>query len=320
MTVLEYNPFYGQSLIDIKQLDAEAIDLVIALAQAFKQHGCPPLLNTKILASCFFEPSTRTRLSFESAMCRLGGQVIGFAHEATTSATKGETLSDSMRVMSAYADAIILRHHEAGAAKDAAESASIPVINAGDGAEQHPSQTLVDLFSMNETQGTLKGLAIALVGDLKYGRTIHSLLDVAHRFDFKLYLVSSSALALPEKYCLRLDQHGVSYEQHDSVASIIDKVDILYMTREQKERFQSPDTNAEYDALTPTILKQARPTLKILHPLPRQAELPTSIDALPCAYYFQQAANGLYVREALLALTLSDFDLVKPYLGDVKST
>ncbi len=261
------------------------------------------LLKGKILASCFYEPSTRTRLSFEAAMIRLGGQVIGFAEASTSSSQKGESLHDAMKVIGSYADAIVLRHPLEGSARVASEATETAVINAGDGSNQHPSQTLLDLFSIQDSQGSLKNIHLAFVGDLKYGRTVHSLCQACAYFDMRLYFVSPEQLTLPEEIVLFLKKQGVRFSFHRALEEVIEKADVLYMTRLQKERFDAPTFEIVKDAyvLKEEMLGKAKKNLKILHPLPRVNEIDRSIDNTPYAYYFQQAENGLYVRMALLA-------------------
>lgn len=299
------NPFYQRSLINMKELSAEAIQQLFALAARYKNNEVKqkPLAD-KVVAHCFFEPSTRTRFSFETACLRLGGQnIVATDPERTSSQMKGESLSDSLKVIGSYVDAMTIRHPCEGAARLAAEVSGVPVINAGDGANQHPTQTLLDLFTMQETQGRLEGLHVALVGDLKYGRTTHSLVQVAHLFDMRLYFVSPTQLALPEHLSFELKRQGIKFSFHQSIAEIISKIDILYLTRMQKERFQNiTGLDQVLAAMTCTeeLLASARSTLKILHPLPRLAELPSAIDHTSFASYFDQAKNGMYVREALL--------------------
>ena len=301
------NLLYGQDILSIKDLSLPQIQQIFFVTEQLKNAPHPHLLQHKIIAHCFFEPSTRTRLSFESASLRLGAQTIGFHSDESLSVQKGETLHDTMRVINAYADAIILRHHKEGAARLAADIATVPVINAGDGANQHPTQTLIDLFTIQACQQRLNGLSIALVGDLKYGRTVHSFAQACKFFDIRLFLVAPEALTLPDTICDNLKQDGVRFSYHQSLAEVIPKVDILYMTRIQKERFNP----MEYDdmekpyVLTPDLLEQAKSHLKILHPLPRNHEIDKRIDHSSHAFYFQQAANGLYVRQALLSLVLN---------------
>lgn len=295
----------GRDLISISDLSKAEIELVLETALKFKKAPKPDLLKGTILASCFFEPSTRTRLSFESAMHRLGGSVIGFSEAGTTSAKKGESLFDSMKVIGGYADILVIRHPQEGSARLAAEATDKPVINAGDGANQHPTQTLLDLFTIRECQGKIDELQIALVGDLKYGRTIHSLsLALAH-YPVRLYFVAPENLSLPDAITHELKKKGVKFSFHEKLDEVIPKVDILYMSRIQKERF--PDTQIDFTntcMLKKKMLERAKPNLRILHPLPRVDEIEETIDSTPFALYFQQSANGVPVRMALLALLL----------------
>jgi aspartate carbamoyltransferase catalytic subunit len=301
------NTLYGCDIVSMQDLPLSKIRLVLDTARQLKAQPASDLLKNKIIAHCFFEPSTRTRLSFEAATLRLNGKVIGFANDEGLSTKKGETLQDTMRVISAYADLIILRHPREGAARLAADVVDVPVINAGDGANQHPTQALLDLFTIEECQGKLDGLSIALVGDLKYGRTIHSFAQACMLFDIRLFLVSPDSLSMPEELCDTLKKVGVRFSFHQTIEEVIPRVDVLYMTRIQQERFGE----AEYQQirqqyiLTPEMLRTARENLKILHPLPRVNEIAVEVDETPHAYYFQQAANGLYVRQALLTLLLN---------------
>lgn len=304
------NPLYGQDILSIKDLSLEQIQLILNTAKRLKQEPLSQVLQGKIVAQCFFEASTRTRLSFESATLRLGGQNIGFTSDEGLSIKKGETLHDTIRVISDYADLIVIRHPKEGAARLAAEVSAKPVINAGDGANQHPTQALIDLFTIQECQKSLDGLSIALVGDLKYGRTIHSFAQACMLFDVRLYLVSPEGLALPEPICDALKKQGVRFSFHRSMEEVLPKIDILYLTRIQQERF----SEAEYQLvknnyiLTPALLNLAKikANLKILHPLPRINEIDIGVDKTPYSHYFIQAANGVYVRQALLALLLNE--------------
>lgn len=299
------NSLAGRDLVSITDLTKEEIDLILHTAHFLRKHPQPDLLKGSILASCFFEPSTRTRLSFETAMHRLGGAVIGFSEAEKTSSKKGETLFDTIKVIGQYADLIVLRHPQDGAARLAAEATDKPLLNGGDGANQHPSQTLLDLFTIQECQGRMEGLSIALVGDLQYGRTVHSLsLALAH-YAARLYFVSPESLSLPDAIGQELRKKGIKFSFHTSLEEVIPKVDILYLTRIQKERFSSlslPFFNP--CRLKLSHLEKAKKTLKILHPLPRVDELEKSIDETPFAYYFQQTAHAIPVRMALLALLL----------------
>lgn len=297
---------HQRDIISIKDLSLDDIELILKTAKQLKSTPEPKFLKGKLVANCFFEPSTRTRLSFESATYRLGGHVIGFGSDEGLSIKKGETLADTMRVISEYADLLVIRHPREGAARLTAEVSSKPVINAGDGANQHPTQALIDLFTIRECQDRLNGLSIALVGDLKYGRTIHSFAEACMLLDVRLYLVSPEMLSLPEPICDALKKKGVRFSFHQSLEEVIPKIDILYLTRIQQERFGE----AEYQMiknhyiLTTEHLKKAKSHLKILHPLPRLNEIDIQVDKTPFAHYFQQAANGVFVRQALLALLL----------------
>lgn len=295
-----------RSLISISDLSKEEIEKLLKRAAEFKKKPPKELLRGKILASCFFEPSTRTRLSFESAMLRLGGQVIGFSDSNCTSTKKGETLFDTIKVIGALADLIVIRHPLEGAAKLASEATRKPVINAGDGANQHPTQTLLDLFTIKECQGKLSGLNIAIVGDLKYGRTVHSLAYAAALFDMRLYFISPDELTLPDAILQELRKKRGKFSFHRSIEEVIGKVDILYMTRLQKERFDQATYERVKDnfILNEALLEKAKKHLRVLHPLPRVSEIARAVDNTPHAYYFQQAENGLFVRQALLAYYL----------------
>ncbi|MBO1518315.1 aspartate carbamoyltransferase [Oceanisphaera pacifica] len=302
------NPLYQKHIISISDFTRPELELIIDTAVKLKAQPHRDVLLSQVVASCFFEASTRTRLSFETAIQRLGGSVIGFSDSTSTSlAKKGETLADSVKVISSYCDAFVMRHPQEGAARLAAEFSSVPVINAGDGSNQHPTQTLLDLFTIYETQGTLQGLTIAFVGDLKYGRTVHSLTQALSLFGCKFYFVAPQALAMPEYLCDELREKGLNFEFRDSIEEVMDEVDILYMTRVQKERFDETEyvhVASKY-VLTPEVLEGAKDSLKILHPLPRIDEISPEVDDTPYAYYFEQAENGVYARQALLALVLN---------------
>ena len=288
-------------LISISDLSKTEIINILDLAVEYKNGLKHKPLHDKIIASCFFEASTRTRLSFESAILRLGGKVIGFADSNNTSfAAKGESLTDTLKMINCYADAIVMRHPQDGSARLASEVCTIPIINAGDGANQHPTQTLLDLFSIHDTQKTLEGVHLGLMGDLKHSRTVHSLISAARHFAMKLYFISPKSLRLDDDALLELKLSGIQYSFHQNISDVIDKLDCLYLTRLQKERFG----NVEHDnyGITLDNLKNVKPNFKIMHPLPRQSELPIEIDYTPYAYYFMQAQNGVYVRQALLDL------------------
>ncbi|EKB1972363.1 aspartate carbamoyltransferase [Vibrio parahaemolyticus] len=304
------NSLYQKHIISIPELSREELELIVETAGNLKKKPRPELIKNKVVASCFFEPSTRTRLSFETAIQRIGGDVIGFDNDGNTSlAKKGETLSDSVQVISSYVDAFVMRHPQEGAARLASEfSNGVPVINAGDGANQHPTQTLLDLYTIAETQDRLDNLNVAFVGDLKYGRTVHSLTQALAKFNnIRFYFVAPDALAMPEYICEELDEAGIEYSLHTEMEAVIPELDILYMTRVQKERFDESEYAHIKSAyiLTAALLEGARENLKVLHPLPRVDEITTDVDKTPHAYYFQQAQNGVYARQALLALVLN---------------
>lgn len=303
-------------LVTLANHSRDKIEYLIRMAREFEQNPNRRLLEGKVVATLFFEPSTRTRLSFETAANRLGARVIGFADPKVTSGTKGETLKDTIMMVSNYADVIVMRHYLEGAAQYASEIAPVPIVNAGDGANQHPSQTMLDLYTINQTQGRLDDLNIYMVGDLKYGRTVHSLLMAMRHFNPTFHFIAPDELAMPDIYKRYCEEYGIRYVEHqDFTADTISDADILYMTRVQKERFVDLD---EYERvkdrylLKRDMLKKARPNMKILHPLPRVNEIEYSIDETPYAYYFQQARNGLYARQALIC------DVLGISLDDIK--
>lgn len=288
-----------QGLVALQDLTKQDILDILAHAKQFKSGLRKNTLEGKVLASCFFEASTRTRLSFESAVAHLGGKTIGFADSSATSqANKGESFIDTLKMINCYADGLIMRHPNDGAARLASEIMTIPVVNAGDGANQHPTQTLLDLFSIQDSQGQLEDINLGLMGDLKYSRTIHSLIDASKLFKMRLFLIAPPELRIDSQNLMELKRHGISYSFHATAEEVIDKLDCLYLTRLQKERFSS-EINCSY-GIDLELLQRARPNLRIMHPLPRLEELPTEIDATPYAYYFQQAHNGLFIRQALL--------------------
>lgn len=297
----------GRDILSIKELDKSQILHLLDRAKEMKDLNPGPLLKGQVMASCFFEPSTRTRLSFESAMRRLGGEVIGFAESHSTASQKGESLYDTMKVIGFYSDIIVLRHPLEGSAKQAASATEKPVINAGDGANEHPTQTLLDLFTIRECQNRLENLSIAFVGDLLYGRTVHSLALALCLFGCRLYFVSPEGLEMPDTICQKLRQAQIPFSFHRSIEEVVDKVDILYMTRVQKERFANQEDYLKVKddlVLTPQLLEKGQKNLKILHPLPRVNEIDKGVDDTSFAYYFQQAENGVFVRQALLASLL----------------
>ena len=302
------------NLITIKGLTRQRLEYLLELGREFEARPNRKILDGRIVATLFFEPSTRTRLSFETAAQRLGARVIGFSDPAVTSSTKGETLEDTIRMVGNYADVIVMRHYLEGAAERAVRVSPVPVVNAGDGANQHPTQTMLDLYTILQTQGTLEGLNIHMVGDLKYGRTVHSLLQAMGHFNPTFTFIAPRELAMPEKYRNYCHEHGIHYVETERFdAETIATADILYMTRVQRERFADLD---EYERvkdvyiLNRDMLAYARPSMRILHPLPRVNEIATDVDDSPHAYYFQQARNGLYMRQAILCdalgLTIDD--------------
>ena len=304
------NPLYQKHIISINDLSREELELVLDTAASLKANPQPELLKHKVIASCFFEASTRTRLSFETSIHRLGASVVGFADGSNTSlGKKGETLADTISVIGTYVDAIVMRHPQEGAARLATEfSGGIPILNAGDGANQHPTQTLLDLFTIRETQGRLDNIKIAMVGDLKYGRTVHSLAQALAKFKGnRFYFIAPDALAMPGYILSLLEEKGIEYSLHQSIDEVVPELDILYMTRVQKERLDPSEyanVKAQY-ILRANDLQSAQPHLKVLHPLPRIDEITTDVDKTPYAWYFQQAGNGIYARQALLALVLN---------------
>lgn len=303
------NSLFHKNIISISELSKDDLELIVHTAQELKAHPRNDLLKDKLIASCFFEASTRTRLSFETAIQRLGGRVIGFSDAGNTSlAKKGETLADSIRIITSYADALVMRHHREGAARLAADVSKVPIINAGDGSNQHPSQTLLDLFTIYETQKRLDNISIAFVGDLKYGRTVHSLSQALCHYNAKIFLVSPESLAMPEYILDEYEANNIEYHIVNTIEEAIKEVDILYMTRVQKERFDETEyrhLRAKF-VLTPESFAGAKPNLKVLHPLPRIDEITLEVDRTPYAYYFQQASNGVYARQALLSLVLNE--------------
>ncbi|MBR2617883.1 MAG: aspartate carbamoyltransferase [Paludibacteraceae bacterium] len=297
----------SNGLVSITDYSKEDILRILDLAEQFEKNPNPRLLEGKLVATLFFEPSTRTRLSFETAVNRLGGRVIGFSDAATSSSSKGESLKDTIKMVSNYVDLIVMRHPVEGAARYASEVASVPVINAGDGANQHPTQTMLDLYSIKKTQGKLTDLTISMVGDLKYGRTVHSLLMAMRYFNPRYNFVSPPELRIPEQYRTFCKENNIEYHEYEDMNQILNESDILYMTRVQQERFTDP---VEYEKVRNTyslhnnMLEGTKDNLRILHPLPRITEIAEDVDDNPKAYYFQQAKNGVYARQAVICSIL----------------
>jgi len=305
----------GRSLTSVRDLAVAEVDEILDLADEMARaigfddpdRRTPARPLDRVLATLFFEPSTRTRLSFESAMLRLGGQVLGFADPAVSSVQKGETLADTIRMAAGYADIIVIRHPKAGAARVAAEYSSVPVINAGDGPHEHPTQTLTDLFCIRRNHGTLAGLRVGLCGDLKYGRTVHSLALAMARYGSDVICIAPEPLQMPAEVLEEVRRLGGRYEQTADLGAALGNLDVLYMTRVQRERFDDP---AEYErlkssyVLTPELLSRAAEHVSVLHPLPRVDEIAVGCDSDPRAKYFIQAAGGVPTRMALISLLL----------------
>ena len=298
----------SKSLVSIDDISRDEILQLLESARRSEENPNRRLLEGKVVATLFFEPSTRTRLSFETAVNRLGGRVIGFSDASTSSSAKGETLKDTIKMVSNYVDLIVMRHYLEGAARYATEVTDVPVINAGDGANQHPSQTMLDLYSIYKTQGKLEDLTITMVGDLKYGRTVHSLIQAMRYFNPTFHFVACEELRMPDEYKELCDRNGIRYTEHtDFSPEVINTSDILYMTRVQRERFTDI---MEYEkvkslyTLRNAMLADAKDNLKVLHPLPRITEIDQDVDDNPKAYYFDQARNGLYARQAIICRAL----------------
>lgn len=297
--------FHNRSVISIRDFCRDELEFILNKAQEVKQGRWPDALKGKTLATLFFEPSTRTRLSFEAAMVAMGGRVIGFADSAVSSTKKGESLADTIRTVTGYCDVIVLRHSIEGAARWAADVASVPVINAGDGANQHPTQTMLDLFTIREETGRLDNLRVGMLGDLKHGRTVHSLAKALSFFDVKQVFISPLSLRMPEHLLEELRGQDASFEEIEDISQLSQPLDVLYVTRIQKERF---DDFQEYEKVAGSYrldreaIKRLGPECRIMHPLPRVDEISTDVDSTAGAIYFRQAHNGVPVRQALLGL------------------
>ncbi|RLD45968.1 MAG: aspartate carbamoyltransferase [Bacteroidetes bacterium] len=298
----------NRSLISINDYSKEDLLKILEIAEEFEANPRQKILSNHVIASLFFEPSTRTRLSFESAINQLGGRVIGFTDASSSSVKKGESLRDTIQTVSLYSDLIVMRHPLEGSARFASEINDTPIINAGDGANQHPTQCLLDMYSIKKTQGTLDNLDIAFVGDLKYGRTVHSLVIAMSMFkNTRFHLVSPIELKLPRSIKEFIVDAGLTYKQYTDISEVVNNVDILYMTRIQRERFAD---SMEYERvknayiLENSMLDNSKDNIRILHPLPRVNEINENVDDNIKAYYFPQAQNGVFVRQALLATIL----------------
>ena len=305
------NGFYGQDIVSVSQFDREKLDYIFKVAHEMRvmveRFGSADLLQGKILANLFYEPSTRTSSSFMAAMLRLGGQVIPINNVQYSSVTKGESLPDTVRTLESYSDIIVIRHPEVGAAATAAHYASKPVINAGDGVGEHPTQALLDQFTIIEELGRVDGLKVAMVGDLKYGRTVHSLTKLLVNYDVEFSFISPEILQMPEDVLDVVRAGGHTVQLTDDVRNVIGEVDVLYVTRVQKERFTDL---AQYDrvrdhyVIDEDLMTQAKERMIVMHPLPRVNEISYAIDNDPRAAYFRQMRNGMYIRMALLAAVL----------------
>lgn len=305
------NGFYNQHIISVKQFDRPKLEFIFGVAKEMRtlveRFGSADLLQGKVLVNLFYEPSTRTSSSFAAAMLRLGGKVISINEVRYSSVIKGESLPDTIRTLECYADVIVLRHPEVGAAALAARYASKPIINAGDGIGEHPTQALLDLFTIEEELGQVDGLRVAMVGDLKYGRTVHSLTRLLCLYDVKLDFVSPPALRMPEEIVREVQECGLPYRETEDINEVISEADVLYVTRVQRERFEDPE---EYERLkdfyiiTPQLMQKAKEKMILMHPFPRVYEISYEVDSDPRAAYFRQIQNGLYIRMALLAAVL----------------
>ena len=306
-------PWYGKDIISVKQFQREDLEYVFGVAHEMRgmveRVGTFDLLKGKILANLFYEPSTRTSSSFTAAMERLGGSVIPINEVKYSSVSKGESLPDTIRTLECYADVIVLRHPETGSAAIAAKAARKPVINAGDGVGEHPTQALLDTFTIFEelSAGNVDGMTVTMLGDLKYGRTVHSLARLLSLFKVKINYVSPEILRMPREVMGEVDQKGIAQAEFDSLEKVLPETDVLYVTRVQKERFEDP---AEYEkvkgayVIDPGIMKAAKQEMIVMHPLPRVGEISADFDDDPRAAYFRQMEYGLYVRMALLAMVL----------------
>ncbi len=304
---MEKSNFYHQSLVSIMDYSKDDYLQIMKVAAEFEKKPIQNILQGKVISTLFFEPSTRTRLSFESAVNKLNGKIIGFTDAASSSVKKGESLKDTILTVANYSDLIVMRHPIEGSSRYASEVSPVPIVNAGDGANQHPTQTLLDLYSILKTQGTLENLKITMIGDLKYGRTVHSLLMALSYFKPEFHFVSPDTLKLPGEYKLFLKEKNIPFTEHKDICNPLKKTDILYITRIQRERFSDP---MEYEkvknayVLKNKMLENTKENMRVLHPLPRVNEIDTDVDTNHKAYYFQQALNGVYVRQAIISLIL----------------
>lgn len=305
------SPFYGQDILSVRQFDRTALEHIFGVAQEMlemvRRVGSFDLLKGKILANLFYEPSTRTSSSFTAAMERLGGSVIPINEVRYSSVSKGESLPDTIRTLECYADVIVLRHPETGSAALAAQYARKPVINAGDGIGEHPTQALLDLFTIQAELGRIDGLTVTMLGDLKYGRTVHSLARLLALFDVRVNYVSPQILRMPAEIIAELEEKGIPQVQQETLEAVLPETDVLYVTRVQKERFEDPEVYESVKGsyvVTPESMNAAKEEMIVMHPLPRVGEISMDFDDDPRAAYFRQMEYGLYVRMALLAMVL----------------
>lgn len=305
------NGLYGQDILSVKQFNRQLLTYIMGVADEMRalvrRFGKANLLDGKILANLFYEPSTRTSSSFQAAMLRLGGRVIAINEVRYSSVTKGESLPDTVRTLESYCDVIVIRHPEVGSAAIAAKAARKPVINAGDGPGEHPTQALLDLYTIADELKRLDGLKVAMLGDLKYGRTVHSLTRLLSLYDTEFYFVSPEILRMPEEILQELRQSGHTYHEFEDVHDVISEVDVLYVTRVQRERFDDPDEYErvkDYYVIDPDVMSKAKKDMILMHPLPRVYEIDMRVDDDPRAAYFRQMENGMYIRMALLAAVL----------------
>ncbi len=298
--------FKNRDIISIYDFSKQELLHILKLAESMERKRSK-ILEGYVIATLFFEPSTRTRLSFTSAAEQLGAKVLGFATASVSSSKKGETIYDTIKMVEQYADVIVIRHKIEGAARLASEASSVPIINAGDGSNQHPTQTLLDLYTIKKAKGKLNNLKIGMVGDLKYGRTVHSLAVAMSHFDPTFYFIAPEGLKMPKKYLEELDDKNIKYYETENLNKHAKELDILYVTRIQQERFPDPVEYEKYKGVYKIDLKflaNVKKDLKIMHPLPRVNEIHKDVDNTNHAIYFQQAGNGLTVRKAILAMVL----------------
>lgn len=305
------NGLFGQDILSVKQFDRDMLTYIMNVADEMRalvrRFGKANLLDGKILANLFYEPSTRTSSSFQAAMLRLGGRVIAINEVRYSSVTKGESLPDTVRTLESYADVIVIRHPEIGSAAIAAKAARKPVINAGDGAGEHPTQALLDLYTISDELKRIDGLKVGMLGDLRFGRTVHSLTRLLSLYDTEFFFTAPEILRMPDYILEELNQSGHTYHEFEDLHQVLGELDVLYVTRVQRERFTDPDEYErvkDYYVITPEVMAQAKQNMILMHPLPRVFEIDMRVDDDPRAAYFRQMENGMYIRMALLAAVL----------------